>query len=535
MFRSLIMVLLCSLSVSTQAAPRATSFGRYVGTLKHDRLNVEQLAKIDFVVSRSSGNQLEMKAVLTLHFGDFKSGEYISYHFDNVLYDILSGTFVFDQAQEGVSLVSKSFADGEMSAELFSNALGRIGTINLKMDGDAKPTLPIIEPVAGDFRSKCKGRDSIMQLHTMRSTEDSSRIGNNFGSYEVGGQFGYFDLNFCYKGKACQWASIRSGAYNFFTGTLDIVGSVNSWSCKTDAKGFTCDDGCRFDRVSDETRSRVFSPPKAIAAFPTATPPDATAPPAQVDGLAGTYTGFLHHEYLDRYQPTELSVVTYQSVENGERKLRISASARLFFNNTLSSETISYRFEPRDFPNPLMPSQFVIDRLKDDVDAFLKITSFKDGIIRGEWYSLLFGRVGTFEVRKAALGKFELPKGTKMIKSINGEYDEAWWKLKLVTFQTRTPPNSENPFFPLSIAGTLILKDSFRESRESIKGGSYDFYTGKIALQWKNEGWKSEGLVVGWRNTNDEMSLRTISNEFGSILQEYQKPRIFLSTINQEQ
>ena len=530
MFRFLIMTLLCLLAVSAQAAPGASTFGRYVGTLKHERLNVEQLAKIDFIVSRSSGNQLEMKAVLTLHFGDFKSGEYISYHFDNVLYDILSGTFVFDQAQEGVSLVSKSFSNGQMSAELFSNALGRIGMINLKLDGEAKPTLPLIEPVAGDFRSKCNGRDSIMQLHTMRSSEDSSRIGNNFGSYEIGGQFGYYDLSWCLNGKACQWSSVRAGAYNFFTGTLDIIGKVNSWSCKTDAKGFTCDDGCRFDRVSDETRSRAFSPPKAVAAFPVVTPPDPTAPPAQVASLAGTYTGFLHHEYLDRYQPAELSVVTYQSVEGGERKLRISASARLFFNNSRSSEVISYRFEPRDFSNPLMPSQFVIDRLKDDVDAFLKITSFKDGIIRGEWYSLLFGRVGTFEVRKPELGKLELPKGTKMIASINGDYDQTWWKLKLITFQMRTPPNSENPYFPLNIAGNLILKDDYLEGRESIQGGTYDFYTGKIALQWKKE-----GLVIGWRNNNNEMVLRTISNEWGSVLQDYQEPKIFHSTLNQEQ
>ena len=529
MFRFLIVVLLFPFGLGAQAPAVTSSFGRYVGTLKHERLNVEQLAKIDFVVSRSSGNQLEMKAVLTLHFGDFISGEYISYHFDNVLYDILGGTFVFDQAQEGVSLISKRFSDGELSAELFSTALGRIGVINLKLDGEARPSLPIIEPVAGDFRSKCEGRDSIMQLHTMRSTQDSSRIGNSFGSYEIGGQFGYFDLSYCLKGQACQWAGIRSGAYNFFTGTLDLIGKVNSWSCKTDARGFACDNGCRFVRVSDETRSRVFSPPKAVAAFPVTTTPDPTTPPARLDSLAGTYAGFLHHEYLDRYQPAELSVVTYQNVEGGERKLRISASARLFFKNSQSSEAISYRFEPRDFPNPLMPSQFVIDRLKDDVDAFLKIKLFKDGIVRGEWYSLLFGRVGTFEVRKADLGKFELSKGTKMITSISGDYDEKWRKLKLATFQTRTPPNSENPYFPLDIAGALILKDEYLEGPSAITGGSYDFYTGKIALRWKDK-----GLLIGSRPSNDKMVLRTISNEFGSVLQEYKNPRVFHSKLNLE-
>lgn len=526
MFRFIFIVLL-ALFASTSNAD--STFGRYVGTLKHDRLNVEQLAKMDFVVSRGSDNQLEIKAVLTLHFGDFLSGEYISYHFDNVLYDILTGALVFDQAQEGVSLVSKRFSNGELTADLVSNSLGRIGALNLKLNGQAQPTLPIIEPVAGDYRSKCAKRDSIMQLHTMRSLQDSSRIGNNFGSYDIGGQFGYFDLSFCPKGKACQWSSVRSGAYNFFTGVLDIVGSVDSWTCKTDAKGFSCDNGCRYDRASNETESRVFAPPKSAEAFPVVAPSESIAPSSQVEGMAGTYTGFLHHEYLDRYQPAELSVVTYQSVDKGERRLRISASARLFFNSDQSSESISYRFEPRDFPNPLTPSQFIIDRLKDDVDAFLKITSFKNGIIRGEWYSLLFGRVGTFEVRKPELGSFQLPKQKKMISSIAGDYDESWWKLKLTTFQTRTPPNSENPYFPLNIAGSLILKNDVIEGRDTIRGGSYDFYTGKIALQWKNE-----GLIVGWRPNNGEMMMRFISGEFGSILQEYKKPKLFRSMVDQE-
>lgn len=123
MFGFAILALFNSIALSAQVHPGVSAFGRYVGTLKHERLNVEQLAKIDLVVARSSNNQVEIKAVLTLHFGDFKSGEYISYHFDNVIYDILSGTLVFDQAQEGVTLVTERFSNGEMIAELSSNAL----------------------------------------------------------------------------------------------------------------------------------------------------------------------------------------------------------------------------------------------------------------------------------------------------------------------------------------------------------------------------------------------------------------------------
>ena len=513
-----IIILSVIFSAATHAtlAPADSVFGRYVGTLKYEKRNVEQLAKIDFIVSRSSENQLEMKAVITLHLGDFKSGEYISYHFDNVIFDLLGGTLTFDQAKEGVTIKSSRFVDGELVAELHSNAIGKVGVLNMKLNGVAKPKLPLVEPVAGEYKTKCNGKTSLLQLHTMRSIEDSSRVGNPFGSYDIRGQLGHYGMDSCLPGRVCMWSAVMGGAYNFFLAKLDIVGNLGAWSCTTDELGFSCNNGCRFERVSSERKSRVFAPPQAQIAFPS-------TPGGTMGAVEGTYQGFLHHEFLDRFQPTELSIVTYQSVENGERKLRLSASARIFFDTgTPLEEAIAYRFLPRDFPNPLVFSPFTLDRLQDDVDAFLKVTMMNDGVIRGEWYSLLFGRVGTFEVRRADAGKVTLPSNPKMLASISKGYDESWWKLNLQSFQARTPPNSENPYFPLDIAGTIALKSDVLQRNERITGGSYDFYTGKIGLKWSTDGW-----VIGNRLDDKHMSLITISNIFGSVMQDYSKPKIF--------
>lgn len=503
-------------SLQSWASPEAgSSFGRYVGTLKYANQKVEQLAKIDFAVSKSSTNILELKAVLTLHFGDFQSGEYVSYHFDNVIYDILNGSLVFDNAKEGVIVITKKFANGILEADVSSNAMGPIGTVVLKLDGSSNPKLPLIEPVAGEYRGKCSGKATVLQLHTMRSTEDSSRVGNAFGSYDIRGQIGRNDMAGCPANKFCMWSAITGGSYDFFSRRIKIVGNLGSWECKTDEKGFTCDDGCRFNRVSDENKSRIFTPPQAPKAFDT-------TPGGALSSVQGTYTGFIHHEYLDRFQPAEISVDTYQSFEEGVRTLKLSASARVFFETGTSfAESISYKFLPRDFPNPIFFSPFVLERLQDDVDAFLKITSMRDGVLRGEWYSLIFGRVGTFEVRKPEAGTVELPANAKKLTSITGSYDENWWKLEIQSVQTRAPVNSENPFFPLDMTGALTLKTTPFERNEKVGGGSYDFYTGKIGIKW------GEGYIIGNRSQEDQISLRTISNVFGSVLQGYESPRKF--------
>ncbi len=97
-YKLIVLSLLC-FAGSVGFGKEEPAFGRYIGVLKHEKLGKEQLAKLDFIVSRTSENELELKAILTLHFGDFKSGEYVSYHYDKVRYNVLTGSMVFENKE----------------------------------------------------------------------------------------------------------------------------------------------------------------------------------------------------------------------------------------------------------------------------------------------------------------------------------------------------------------------------------------------------------------------------------------------------
>lgn len=497
---------------------QTTQFGRYVGTLKHNRLGKEQLAKMDFVVSRNQGNDIDLKAVLTLHFGDFRSGEYVSYHFDKVNYNLVTGALSFDSAEEDATIVTTRFSNGELVANLRSASGGQVGELSLKLNGTATPTTGLIEPLNGEYAGSCEGEDKVLQIHTLRSTGDSSRVGSPFAANEIRAQIGKLNDSMCgdtYRTRACVRDNFYQGAYNFYRGELELVGQLTNLDCKVDGNSLKCGNSCTLTRRSNETASRAFTPPQAAASFVQEAGGDQAMSAATP--IAGLYKGYVHNEYLDTYQPIQIDLATYQSSEGGESNLKISAVATLFFGSEDDHEAIAYRFEPRDYPNPILRPQFVLSRLEDDVDAFLKVTALGNGVIKGEWYSLLFGRVGGFEASKD--GSIKIASNAKTLKPIGANYKFDDFKLSLKVFQGTTPPNTENPFYPLQIGGSMWPQHM---AKQQIHGGSYDFYTGRLSILYGEE-----RLFSSKRSETGELSAVMTSNGFGTIMPIYEAPRVF--------
>lgn len=466
----------------TQGAP--SIFGRYVGVLKHDALKRDQLAKLDFILSQEEAGKLNLSAVLTVHFGDFNSTEYVAYHFDNVEYNVTKQTLIFDQPNKEVTVLVKKFAGGVFEGELRSNFSGNVGKLVLEKDGTAKPTLPLIEPIWGEYEGKCNGVETRLQLETFQSSDDALNVGNPFATYRIHGQLGENRGSPCglfeTGTKYCLWANFDSGSYNFYKNRLVLMGPNRNLSCQTTEDGLKCDKDCDLKRISFETKTpRLFKPRTSSPGFETITSGPALKVP--VDAIQGEYTGYLHHEYLDRYQPASLNILTYESPGSTpeDPKLQLSAVANLNFGDAENGETIPYRFVSRQYPSPLLAPQFVFRRPEADVDANLQITEFGDGVVKGVWYSNLFGRVGTFELRKD--GAVKIPINAKLVESISGFYESDAWDVNVVVGLGKTPPNTHNAIAPLTFGGWTILKSI--TPRITITGGSYDFYTGKIAFQ----------------------------------------------------
>ena len=499
------------------AAPSfgAPVFGRYVGVMHHHGIKRDQLAKLELVASREEGNVIHLKGILTLHFGDFRSGEYVAYHFDSVQFNVLTQVFVFDQADQMVTLVGKQINGNEFQGDFRSTYTGDNGTLNLRNDQPAQPTQPLLEPVWGEYKGLCNSRvygedtPTTVQLYTYRSTQGNERNANPFMAYNIRGFIGERDP----KGQpcglertmgSCVWGNIKAGQYNFYDRKLALFGDFRTMTCSTEADGLKCK-GCStlLKRTSTETsgvRAMNPAPMKDMFSVTKVTEADPVVK-GEITSIQGEYNGYLHHEYLDQFQPASLNLLTYQaSGEAGKAPtLRLSAMASLIFGSDHDvPEVLAYRFKERQYPNPLTLPQFTLALPEKDVDAILQITSMGNGVVKGTWYSQLFGRVGTFEMRKD--GAVQLPSGAKLFEPINGAYQGTQWDLSLQVGLGRAEPNTENMFAPLTIEGFAQWPDL--TPMRKLTNSSYDFYTGRIGLE------QDEHAFIGQRLSRKRLLLK---------------------------
>lgn len=502
-FRSVILLGLLLLSASASSQSRvveASLFGRYVGTLRHDALGKEQLVKLDFISSFDNPGALKLMAILTLHFGDFTSGEYVNFHYENVQFNVQTQTFTFDHPDQGVSIVAAKLQGDTFEGEVRATFAGKVGTVRLKRNGTAAPVLPLIEPLWGQYTGNCETGEHELQLVTYRSNEDTGRLGNPYGTYKIKGELAWRSA-VCLD-EMCTLGKIGHGSYNFFRDDLRLVGN-KSLLCKVEPDALMCN-GCRYSRRTGASGpSRVLRPPESKGAFTAPKPAEGSDPAlsGEIASIQGEYVGYVHHEYLNQYQLGSLSLRTFQGAgEPGATSLRMSAIATLYFGEQESAEFVPYRFPERVFPNPVTAPVFVFARPEGDVDAILQVTQIGKGMAKGTWYSLLFGRVGTFEFYKA--GPPTLPAGAVLMRPLGGKYESEQWFMSLFMSPGTIPGHTENPFFPLVPAGTL---SNSAVPLISVTSGTYDFYTGKVGLE------TGESVLAGRRETAKKLMLRAMT------------------------
>lgn len=517
-----IIVLLVSLSAIDVTAA-AVVFGRYSGVIRHEALKRDQLAKLELIASREEGNILFLKGILTLHFGDYTNKEYVAYHFDDVRFNLLTQTFIFDQPDQPISLVTKQVSGNRIEGVFRSSYSGEAGKVLLSAAAPVKPEYPLVEPVWGEYRGLCESpvtgekTDTTVQLYTYRSSEVAGQVGNPFRAYKIRGFVGLNTGPECRKGNGemCVWGNVREGAYNFYKNQLQIFNNYRNLSCVTEPDGIKCNRCDLLKRVSGETKGeRVLSPIQSKSLLEAAAAEGGVALSSDAESIQGEYVGYVHHEYLDKYQLGSLNVLTYQApAEPGATPtLRMSALASLYFGEEPNFEAVSYRFDERAYPNPIAAPQFVFSQPKADVDAILQVTKIGEGVAQGIWFSQAFGRVGSFVFYKA--GPKALPAGAVKFEPVSGEFQGTNWDVSLEVSLGVAPPGTENPFTPLTFAGYAI--NPAITPRKYFTGGSYDFYTGRLAMEIGDE-----TAFVGDRPSGKRLSLRKLYYAVTSPLPEF--------------
>lgn len=513
-----LMFVLC-ISWSSQILALKPMFGTYAGVVENQLTGKNQLVKLELIPSRVENGNMILRGVLTLQMGGFDSGEYVSYHFHDITFNLLTGALTFYKTEQEVYVMSASIKEGELTGELFYS-LGRIGPLRMSSGKATLPTHALVEPLNGEYRGKCDGIASSLHLYTFRSTADVYRPGNAFAAYAVKGQLGKYDYNYCGKEsyKYCVHSKIESASYNYIIGALVLRGLPFSYTCTVSGSKIDCGE-CSFDRISSEMQHPQLAP--NIYESNPIEKIKSSLKTKSVESLAGSYHGYVFHEQLNAFQRIQIDVSTYQKPDVSGSKLFVVVVAKLRFGDA-SMETLPYRYDPIEFPNPVIAPQFVLAQPDADVDAVIRITNIRDGIIEGTWNSLIFGRVGPFVA--TVNGDLPVLNRSEVLDSLSGFYDESEKSgdsngdnviVDLVVSLGSSPVGSDNPFYPLNLYGNVWWKSGIIEKQEII-GGSYDFYTGKIAFQYGKD-----RLLSGFIGPNKSPKFRRLGGGYGTLMQDY--------------
>lgn len=490
----------CLLALSEQRAFSAENSiqGTYRGVLRHNKLQRDQTASLELVSHREQENNLHITAVLKLQFGMRSMGEYVSYVFDSVKYNVLSQTLSFDQPDEGLTIVVAKFKDGHIEGNVRAPFLADdSATLILDQKEKVETKYPLLRELTGTY----VGKDRILQLQAFRSPQERQDFGSSpFAENEIRGHLGRVNSNL---GGLILDSVFTEGSYDFFNGRMILFGNMESINCAVDSDTLVCEEEI-YKRLDETNRSEeaVSSPfwekeLREDMAHASSAPAD----------LSGQYWGYVHHESLNQYQIAGLNIVALPSTN--DENFQLSAIASLHFGEKKGVEVIPYKYAPKNYP--IMSPKLVFSRPEND--AIVQIHSWAHGVLRGIWLSRCFGRVGTFELRKDKMP--EIPEGAAVMPSLSGVRNSDSWQIQLKVAPKATTAHSANPFSPLTFGGYFWDTDRVVIPKSLLQGGSYDFFTGRLFLPVTVD---TESLfLIGQHRSEGSLEfVLHLSNRFGS-------------------
>jgi hypothetical protein len=485
MKKYLLMIVMAFWSLQLKAAP---TFGRYLGVLQHEHLPQDQLARLDFITEQESGGILKLRATLVLYFGDYNSDEYASYDYDNVTYNLLTGTLIFDSSEREVHFVVNDFSGGRFDANL-KTGHGVVGRLLLSQDSQVKVERPLVQKIWGEYRGVCGGVGQRLQVQSTPSHPIATNRTDPFAPFIIMAQIGDNAGAGCPIGAStCVTNVYHDADYDIFTGHVDFHGAYGSFSCNVDESGMTCGE-CRYNRSSSEgVRSGVVALPLSQPKWTMKLNENASTA-----GLQGVYKGYVHLERRDIYQAMSIAVTTYRQGSGGtdsNENLMVSiVSSIRFGGHTDTDEAINTKFDPR--PLNIMNTQPVFDRTDHSTDMILKITKIGGGIVEGAWYSRRFGLVGNFYLTSSGL--VELAEPEKLDSKLTGHFSDGKLNVDMVVAMSDRATSSKDSFSPLTIQGNLWYTDI--TARNPFTDTAFDPFTGKFALETNGPG----GAYIGQR------------------------------------
>lgn len=494
--------------------------GRYIGWVYLNEAK-ERVAVVTEFLLESPEDLTQfprLKAIFKLSLGGYNTHEYFTETFEDIQYDFDNGVLTLDAPNNDLMMtaqVSKEGSDTIIKGQVFVRSSALFGSLYLKQESDEpgddeesipeppegidRPFVPLLE---GQYEGACDGKSAMFQFQTVRGLKtiwqqetETSSIGRYYG---IVGRLGFKNSEMCGRLGPKQWCTLFNyggASYNFYLGGLNLYSDTSAEECTLKQGNLKC-------RIRRSTTTLTCEMKKKNSVIKPATfflrkfqlrptleqkaelpPPEPPKNLALSTALRGTFAGYLHNETNDTYEVVRLNVLPFSSTENphNPNEMMVTSSASIYLDHTQTKNFITQRYGPRSFY--LRPG-FILDGPK--TDSYINILEWKQGYIRGEWYSHAFGKVGTVQLVKGELPP--LPSGAKLVSSFVGEFkgpenaSDLWFRLLFPT----QPSDLIDHLIRFTGSYQLINISAIH----NIERGTFDPYTG----------------VFGWINSRDDAS-----------------------------
>jgi len=508
--------------------------GRYYGYVKADGRAEKLAVQADFFLESPEDftQYPRLEAILKLSLGGYHGTEYTSFVYKTLRYKEEDGTLTMDEPSSDLVISAKTHEmDGQvhLHGKFWSRSSATSGVLSMTLDSDEpgddsqmpdpNAKLPLAPLLDGQYNGKCNGQGSaVFQIQTVRGlNKHDSDGGKDFFDYEIIARIGQPST----RGSALPWHTIGNfadGAYDPFGGKLVFKGpSTTSIQCSRLNDKLTClhrqmdsTVKCEFTRKGrslgePKTATRAFHVGASDEQMKDLPAAGSVSDEKLAELLDGHYTGYLHQEARNLYQPMALHSAASISTENphNPNKVFVSGTSILYFESPESEQFFSQRYEPRSF---YIRPGFALNA--PGTDSFLMIEEWKMGYIRGILYSQSYGRVGTVELVK---GPFPaLSKEARVIPSWQGDFTRTVTAGGYSGRQWFTIIGPNQPAERLT--NTLEFTGSFQvlikvTPIEPIDRGSFDPYTGALGWAFSNRDRGGLSAVSGYLANDGRLML----------------------------
>lgn len=418
--------------------------GEYRGVLNWEKEGTYQFGELAIISNVKPPDGLKLSGTLKLFYGDWSSKEQLTYRFDEVEFNPISGQLSLKGTESDIGFVGV-IDNGNVTGEWSSKVNGRIGAARFQKSG--APETPnkgsLHSDVSGNYRGtteKIHANSNLPERVAVNiltspdlSQPNGIKLSGNIRFY-VGG----------YSSK--EFVELQFSEIQFNSVTRELVAKT-SGAHRLTVKA-RLDKDVLDGKISDEALGDV-------AKIKLTKNGDV----AGAQEMQGEYNGFLLWKDGD-FQHGQL---TFLSAADVSGELRISANLKLIFGEKASAEFLTYQFDQVQYN--LVTGQI---QLKNDKALVSIVGIYKDGKFTGEWFHIASGRQGAVEFSKNSL----TPPSVNLITQLRGTYQGSLQNtnpqsnltprmmLNFVTSQDLNEPNG------IKVTGNMRLYEGDFDSAE---------------------------------------------------------------------